>query len=1213
MKQPLLITLLFFLLAGNVQAQAPQAFNYQGVARNTVGTPLPAQAISLRLSILADNASGTTVYAETHSITTNQFGLFTAQIGQGTAVSGNFALIGWEANNHFLKVEIDPSGGSAYTQVGVPAQLISVPYALEAQHAAVATALSAPVDISGDVTGTANNTTVSRLQGKDVSNTMPTDGQVLRWNQPAGRWEAATLSSGPGGDNWGTQTAITGSTLSGNGTAANPLQIAPQGATNSQVLKWNGTAWLPGNDIDNQQLSISSNVISLSNGGGSVTLPPSSGTDAQILNLTGNQLSITNGNTVTLPAEIDGSVTNELQTISISGNTISLSQSGGSVTLPPGPQGPIGLTGATGPQGPIGLTGATGSQGPIGLTGATGPQGPIGLTGATGPQGPIGLTGATGPQGPIGLTGATGPQGPIGLTGATGPQGPIGASGPQGLTGETGATGPVGATGPQGPVGATGPAGPTYSAGTGISITGTTIINTGDTNAADDLTTSSIASGDVTGPFNNLQIAASAVGTTEIANGAVTGTKIAQSGAATGQVLSWNGTTWAPASGGSTSATIWNNNIFSPSIAHNLDAIDQVLISRTPGSATVEAQTVLTVDGQNASKTATFKTNNTTNGSHAVEILVQGTAPSFTNPVGLYIENEPFLDSGDGIEVHAGGTGIIVEGGLQGILVTSSNLGPAGNFTGGTGVIGTGQSTGLSGAALYQDNTSAGVRGNYAGNGSFNGVGVEGRGVPSNATIPGDKGFGIGGRFTGGNKGIWAERTDNPMSTYLTIANFYDKYYGSTLLPMAGYFKSNSSVGLFSEAEGGHAYNDGISGFSTYGMGLVGRHNGGSDFGVGVYGTAEGDSDQRIGVMGYAEGGSTSLGIGVKGMANGDLGIGGSFVAAQGLNIEATRAGLVVQAPTNDFIGFSIDPIIQVLNLNPSGASISTNQRVNIASTGNSAQLNIGTGATSFLDGIGIAGGEFNYGAHIDIAEGTASFGAHPLGTNVKGFEAFTAAGTAVEGIAQTGIGGYFESNSGTGTALVALGKAAIGTASPGSYSLKIKGQGLSNFGLNIENASNTSNWEIYADGNLNFLSGTGTYAQLNAAGMWINSDRRLKRNELPMATVLDRIGRLRPLSYEMTTESNGLRRIGFFAQELQTEFPELVEDTPNRAGETMLSVNYGSMSVVALKAIQEQQQQIAAMKAEKTDLEARLSRLEQQNRALETRLQQLEKHMTKD
>ena len=76
----------------------------------------------------------------------------------------------------------------------------------------------------------------------------------------------------------------------------------------------------------------------------------------------------------------------------------------------PGPQGPIGLTGAQGP------TGETGTQGPIGLTGAQGP------TGETGSQGPIGLTGA---QGPIGLTGA---QGPIGLTGAQGPIGTIDTS-----------------------------------------------------------------------------------------------------------------------------------------------------------------------------------------------------------------------------------------------------------------------------------------------------------------------------------------------------------------------------------------------------------------------------------------------------------------------------------------------------------------------------------------------------------------------------------------------------------------------------------------------------------------------------------------------------------------------------------------------------------------------------------------------------------------
>jgi|GEM_PF-2096147 len=64
--------------------------------------------------------------------------------------------------------------------------------------------------------------------------------------------------------------------------------------------------------------------------------------------------------------------------------------------------------------------------------------------------------------------------------------------------------------------------GTAYTAGTGISITGTTIANTGDTNAADDVTATSAAGGDVTGTFSNLQIAAGAVGTTELANTAVT-------------------------------------------------------------------------------------------------------------------------------------------------------------------------------------------------------------------------------------------------------------------------------------------------------------------------------------------------------------------------------------------------------------------------------------------------------------------------------------------------------------------------------------------------------------------------------------------------------------------------------------------------------------------------------------------------------------------
>ncbi|MEO7991919.1 MAG: hypothetical protein ABI663_20355 [Chryseolinea sp.] len=69
-------------------------------------------------------------------------------------------------------------------------------------------------------------------------------------------------------------------------------------------------------------------------------------------------------------------------------------------------------------------------------------------------------------------------------------------------------------------------AGTTFTAGTGIQISGTTINNTGDTDATNDITTASTAAGDITGLFSNLQIAPTTVTTTELGNNAVTTLKI---------------------------------------------------------------------------------------------------------------------------------------------------------------------------------------------------------------------------------------------------------------------------------------------------------------------------------------------------------------------------------------------------------------------------------------------------------------------------------------------------------------------------------------------------------------------------------------------------------------------------------------------------------------------------------------------------------------
>lgn len=54
------------------------------------------------------------------------------------------------------------------------------------------------------------------------------------------------------------------------------------------------------------------------------------------------------------------------------------------------------------------------------------------------------------------------------------------------------------------------------------------------------------AGGDITGPFNNLQIAPGAVGTTELADTSVTVDKLNDMGALANQYLKWDGVTWTP-------------------------------------------------------------------------------------------------------------------------------------------------------------------------------------------------------------------------------------------------------------------------------------------------------------------------------------------------------------------------------------------------------------------------------------------------------------------------------------------------------------------------------------------------------------------------------------------------------------------------------------------------------------------------------------------
>ena len=124
--------ILFVLISSLSFAQT--GINYQGAATDADGTKLVNQNISLKTSVLQGGVDGTTSYSEIHNTTTDQFGLFNVVIGQGVSISGDFETISWGSGNHFLKVELDATGGTNYSLVSTT-QMMSVPYALYAKNA----------------------------------------------------------------------------------------------------------------------------------------------------------------------------------------------------------------------------------------------------------------------------------------------------------------------------------------------------------------------------------------------------------------------------------------------------------------------------------------------------------------------------------------------------------------------------------------------------------------------------------------------------------------------------------------------------------------------------------------------------------------------------------------------------------------------------------------------------------------------------------------------------------------------------------------------------------------------------------------------------------------------------------------------------------------------------------------------------------------------
>jgi uncharacterized protein (TIGR02145 family) len=156
---PVVIAIIAFATAF---AQVPQKMGYQSIVRNASNFLVVNQMIGLKISILEGSLQGNAVYVETHFASTNDSGLFSIEVGLGTPLLGVFDNINWGNGSHYIKSEIDITGGVNYSITGTR-ELFSVPYALYAHNSGSAST-SPSLGLVLAENNSANNLPIKNLQ-----------------------------------------------------------------------------------------------------------------------------------------------------------------------------------------------------------------------------------------------------------------------------------------------------------------------------------------------------------------------------------------------------------------------------------------------------------------------------------------------------------------------------------------------------------------------------------------------------------------------------------------------------------------------------------------------------------------------------------------------------------------------------------------------------------------------------------------------------------------------------------------------------------------------------------------------------------------------------------------------------------------------------------------------------------------------------------------
>ena len=676
-----------------------------------------------------------------------------------------------------------------------------------------------------------------------------------------------------------------------------------------------------------------------------------------------------------------------------------------------------------------------------------------------------------------------------------------------------------------------GPGGPAYVAGAGIDINGGEISNVGDLDPDDDVLIGSPAGGDLGISFPNPQVTG------------IQGRPVEDSDPIEGQVLKWDGAQWTPSNDNAGDAsyeagegieligTTINN--IAPDVPVNIVGEGATSITGTYPNFIISS-----MDSVNDADS------DPTNEMQSLILEEDTLALSGGNRITLP-KSSLWKEKGDHIYYDEGKVGIGVD-----TPFTDFHMGDGSNVLFGDSLSGSGFKL------LYYGNKGA-FRVGYLNN-----------------------------PFGGYNYDNFWDYDSVGYYSFAAGQNSRAKGFGSFAFGSFGWADGSGSVAFFGNARGNNSF---TFGGSSKGRGSI---------------TFEGVADEEGGIAMYGyTGGRYGVSIG-----GGTTGLGASssredYAIAIGWNSDARGQASIALGPSDayGYNSFSTGWVTEARGNYSSTFGYQTNSysyasmalgRFNVIS-GDSASWR--SGDPIFMIGDGTSNSNrsnsfmiqkngqtaIGYNDPISMLHVSTALGSLNNGGALDPTHAALLIGTETSGIAfdanqveSIGDELYLNFNS-TENIRVGEGGGNLGIGINPTTRLDIKQQtDTDEGGMRLRSAASNNNfWDQYYAGNTQDLTfafngsnrasidaATGAYAQL--------SDRRLKKNIQPLPRTLEKLMQLQPVSYQYRDQSEDSEKsLGFIAQEVEALFPQLV----HQQGEYK-ALNYSEFSVVAIKAIQEQQ-----------------------------------------